>query len=51
MYTPVLHSVSYSSAWPGQAFLSVPDFLAKARELKVGAVALVAKVPHVAPAS
>lgn len=50
MYTPVLHSVSYSSAWPGQALLSVPDFLAKARALKFEAVALVAKAPHVSPA-
>ena len=50
LYTPVLHSVSYSSAWPGQAFLSVTEFLVKARELNFGAVALVAKAPHVSPA-
>ena len=41
MFTPVLHSVSYSAAWPGQAFLPIPEFLAKARELGFGAVALV----------
>ncbi|MDZ7638655.1 MAG: sugar phosphate isomerase/epimerase family protein [Bryobacterales bacterium] len=51
IYTPVLHSVSYSSAWPGQAFLPIPDFLRKARELGYGAVALVAKEPHLSPAS
>lgn len=51
MFTPVLHSVSYSAAWPGQAFLPIPEFLAKARELGFGAVALVAKAPHVSPAA
>lgn len=51
MYTAVLHSVSYSSAWPGQAFLPIPEFLMKARQLGYGAVALVAKSPHVSPAA
>lgn len=46
---PVLHSVSYAGAWPGHACLSVEDFLGKAAELGFGAVALVAKRPHVSP--
>lgn len=50
IYTPVLHSVSYAGAWPGQAFLPVPEFLRKAVSLGYPAVALVAKSPHVAPA-
>lgn len=49
MYTPVLHSVSYAAAWPGQAFLSVPQFLDKAVQLGYESIALVAKAPHVSP--
>lgn len=48
-YTPVLHSVSYTGAWPGQACLDVDQFLQKAVELGYGSVALIAKRPHVSP--
>jgi sugar phosphate isomerase/epimerase len=48
-FTPVLHSVSYAGAWPGQAYLDVDRFLQKAVELGYGSVALVAKRPHVSP--
>jgi sugar phosphate isomerase/epimerase len=48
-YTPVLHSVSYAGAWPGQASLDIDAFLCKAVELGYPAVALVAKRPHVSP--
>ena len=46
---PVLHSVSYAGAWPGQACLSAEAFLDKAAELGFRAVALAAKRPHVSP--
>ena len=42
-----LHSVSYAGFWRGQAFLSVDDFLVKAKELGFDGVMLVAKRPHV----
>ena len=48
-FVPVLHSVSYAGAWPGQAFLHVPAFLDKAAALGYRSVALVAKRPHVSP--
>lgn len=48
-FIPVLHSVSYSGAWPGQAKLSVTEFLGKAASLRYPAIALVAKEPHVSP--
>lgn len=48
-YAPVLHSVSYAGAWPGQASLSVDEFLDKAAALGFRSVALVAKRPHVSP--
>jgi sugar phosphate isomerase/epimerase len=48
-YIPVLHSVSYSGAWPGQSRLEVDAFLLKAVELGFQQVALVAKQPHVSP--
>lgn len=43
---PVLHSVSYAGVWPGQARLSLEDFLDKAAELGFPAVMLMAKRPH-----
>ena len=46
---PCLHSVSYAGFWRGQARLDVDQFLEKAKELGFGAVALVAKRPHVSP--
>lgn len=46
---PCLHSVSYAGFWRGQARLNVDEFLVKAEELGFGAVALVAKRPHVSP--
>ncbi len=48
-FTPVLHSVSYAGAWPGQSCLDVDSFLSKAVELGYRSVALVAKRPHVSP--
>jgi sugar phosphate isomerase/epimerase len=48
-FIPVLHSVSYSGAWPGTTLLSVDAFLDKAAELGFRHIALVAKRPHVSP--
>jgi sugar phosphate isomerase/epimerase len=48
-FIPVLHSVSYAGAWPGQACLDVDQFLSKAVELGYRSIALVAKHPHVSP--
>jgi sugar phosphate isomerase/epimerase len=45
----VLHSVSYAGVWPGQARLSLDDFLARAKSLGFGAVMLMAKRPHLSP--
>jgi sugar phosphate isomerase/epimerase len=42
-----LHSVSYAGFWRSQAYLSVDDFLLKARELGFDGIMLVAKRPHV----
>jgi sugar phosphate isomerase/epimerase len=44
-----LHSVSYAGVWPGQARLSLDDFLAKAGALGFDAVMLMAKRPHLSP--
>jgi sugar phosphate isomerase/epimerase len=41
-----LHSVSYAGVWPGQARLSLEDFLERARSLGFGAVMIMAKRPH-----
>jgi sugar phosphate isomerase/epimerase len=41
-----LHSVSYASVWPGQARLSLEEFLQHARALSFDAVMLMAKRPH-----
>jgi sugar phosphate isomerase/epimerase len=41
-----LHSVSYAGVWPGQARLSLEDFLRKAHALGFPAVMLMAKRPH-----
>ncbi|MFQ5928993.1 MAG: sugar phosphate isomerase/epimerase family protein [Acidobacteriota bacterium] len=45
----VLHSVSYSGVWRGQATLTVDEILVKAKKLGFDAVMLVAKRPHVSP--
>jgi len=42
-----LHSVSYCGFWRGQAYLSVEQFIDKAKELGFDGVMLVAKRPHV----
>ena len=42
-----LHSISYSGLWRGQAFLTVDQFLDKAKALGFDGVMLVAKRPHV----
>jgi len=44
-----LHSVSYCGFWRGQAYLSVEQFLDKAKALGFDGVMLVAKRPHVSP--
>jgi sugar phosphate isomerase/epimerase len=41
-----LHSVSYAGVWPGQARLSLDDFLRRARALGFDAVMVMAKRPH-----
>src|SRR5207248_1219066 len=41
-----LHSVSYAGVWPGQARLSLDDFLVRAKTLGFDAVMLMAKRPH-----
>jgi sugar phosphate isomerase/epimerase len=46
---PVLHSVSYAGVWPGQAALTLSEFLDKAAELGFPAVMLMAKRPHLSP--
>jgi sugar phosphate isomerase/epimerase len=48
-FVPVLHSVSYAGVWPGQAKLTVSEFIGKATSLGFPAIALVAKHPHVSP--
>ncbi len=45
----VLHSVSYAGVWPGQARLTLDDFLVRAKALGFGAVMLMAKRPHLSP--
>lgn len=45
-YTPILHSVSYAGVWPGQARLSLEEFLDKAAALGFKGVMLMAKRPH-----
>ena len=42
-----LHSISYSGLWRGQSFLTVDQFLDKAKSLGFDGVMLVAKRPHV----
>ena len=44
-----LHSIGYTGLWRGQSFLSVDDFLVKAKELGYDAVILMAKRPHLSP--
>ena len=46
---PCLHSIGYAGLWRGQAFLSVDDFLIKAKELGFDSVMLMAKRPHLSP--
>ena len=44
-----LHSIGYSGLWRGQSFLSVDEFLVKAKELGYEGVILMAKRPHLSP--
>ncbi len=46
LFEPVLHSVSYAGVWPGQARLTLDEFLVKAAELGFRSVMLMAKRPH-----
>lgn len=45
-FTSILHSVSYAGVWPGQARLTLNEFVDKAAELGFGGVMLMAKRPH-----
>jgi sugar phosphate isomerase/epimerase len=45
-FQTALHSVSYAGVWPGQARLTLEDFLRRARTLGFDAVMLMAKRPH-----
>src|SRR5438477_1714308 len=46
MLKTALHSVSYAGVWPGQARLSLEEFLRRAKHLGFEAVMLMAKRPH-----
>jgi sugar phosphate isomerase/epimerase len=46
MFKLALHSVSYAGVWPGQAQLSLEQFIPKAARLGYEAVMLMAKRPH-----
>jgi sugar phosphate isomerase/epimerase len=46
MFKSALHSVSYAGVWSGQARLTLPDFLRKAKTLGFDGVMLMAKRPH-----
>jgi sugar phosphate isomerase/epimerase len=46
MMKTALHSVSYAGVWPGQARLSLEEFLHRAKDLGFLAVMLMAKRPH-----
>ncbi len=45
-FKTALHSVSYAGVWTGQARLSLPEFLRKAKSLGFDGVMLMAKRPH-----
>jgi len=45
-FKTALHSVSYAGVWTGQARLTLPDFLRKAKSLGFDGVMLMAKRPH-----
>jgi sugar phosphate isomerase/epimerase len=45
-FKTALHSVSYAGVWTGQARLTLPDFLRKAKTLGFDGVMLMAKRPH-----
>jgi sugar phosphate isomerase/epimerase len=44
-----LHSIGYAGLWRGQAFLTVDQFLQKAKELGYDGIMLMAKRPHISP--
>jgi sugar phosphate isomerase/epimerase len=46
MFKLALHSVSYAGVWPGQAQLSLEQFIAKAGKLGFDALMLMARRPH-----
>jgi sugar phosphate isomerase/epimerase len=46
MFKLALHSVSYAGVWPGQARLSLQEFIPRAARLGYDAVMLMAKRPH-----
>jgi sugar phosphate isomerase/epimerase len=48
-WKPTLHSVSYAGVWPGQARLTLDDFLERARRLGFETVMLMTKRPHLSP--
>lgn len=44
-----LHSIGYAGLWRGQSFLTVDQFLVKAKELGYDGVMIMAKRPHLSP--
>jgi sugar phosphate isomerase/epimerase len=46
---PCLHSIGYAGFWRGQAYLTLDQFLVKAKELGYDAVMIMAKRPHLSP--
>lgn len=42
----VLHSISYAGVWPGQARLTLEEFVPRAAQLGYSSIMLVAKRPH-----
>ncbi|HEY8745936.1 MAG TPA: hypothetical protein VIU62_22845, partial [Chloroflexota bacterium] len=46
MWKLALHSVSYAGVWPGQAALSLEEFIEHAADLGYGGVMLMAKRGH-----
>lgn len=47
MFKLALHSVSYAGVWPGQARLTLQEFIVRAAKLGFDSVMLMAKRPHV----
>lgn len=44
-----LHTISYAGVWPGQARLSLPEIILRARDLGFDGLMIAAKRPHLSP--